>query len=286
MHAFTKSTLLTILASTLITSQGYAYCARCSRIEADRAKEQAEHPQPFHYYEDDFSKEISLNEESPSSSENNKGLYKTGSSGTKAEGKGSGALSGSTSRSSTTSDMTNKPDEIKTEESLDQFDTSSDQPQTRRMQKKSGMGIQGSKSQMLSLNDTQSTIGYAKTASNQPYSTVLTILQTKDFLNTLCDSFTFFIPINEAFRHLGPLAIQDLLRPENKEQLSALVSSHVVAQKILKKDFNQAVKTLNGHNLTLQAKGDDLTVNGIRVLRTEPAGDNGIIYIIDQVLMP
>ena len=85
---------------------------------------------------------------------------------------------------------------------------------------------------------------------------------------------------------MGTIAL--LSKPENQEKLSAIVSNHVVATKILKKDFetqiNREIKSLSGKNLTIRSENGKLTVDGAQVIRIEPAGYDGVIYVIDQVL--
>ena len=101
--------------------------------------------------------------------------------------------------------------------------------------------------------------------------------------------FTIFIPTDEALRRLPPGTLEALLKLENREKLSALVSKHVVNKEILKDNFkdNQGkdIKTIDGHNLILEDKEGKLTVDGARVLRIEAAGNNGAIYIIDRLLL-
>jgi uncharacterized surface protein with fasciclin (FAS1) repeats len=119
------------------------------------------------------------------------------------------------------------------------------------------------------------------------FSTVFVILQTKDFLNTLNGPFTLFIPSNNALRQLPHGTLHELLRPENQDKLSNLVGNHLVANKIVSSDINQSmrVKTVSGKDLDIRVNNGVVTVNGAQVLRSENVGDNGVIYIIDTVLM-
>lgn len=119
------------------------------------------------------------------------------------------------------------------------------------------------------------------------FSTVYVILEARDFLKTLNGPFTLFIPSNEAFRMLPPGTLQGLLRPENKEVLSNLIGNHLVASKVmLNQGQNIVVKTVGGKDLNVRSDNGVITVNGARVLRTENVGNNGVIYIIDAVLLP
>ena len=119
----------------------------------------------------------------------------------------------------------------------------------------------------------------------QDYSTILVILQSRDFLNTLNGPFTFFIPANGAFRKVPPGTLQSLFYPANREQLSDLVGNHLVAQKIAGSDIkNMRIKTVNGKNLDIKVENGVVKVNGARILRSENVGDDGVVYIIDNVL--
>lgn len=117
-------------------------------------------------------------------------------------------------------------------------------------------------------------------------STILEVLEIKDFINTLSGPFTLFIPSDEAVRNFPYAAFLNMLRPENRELLFAVVSNHIVPQEILKGDFNKNFKTLGGRVVELQSKEQGLTVNGAAVLKTAPLGNSGIVYVIDQVMIP
>lgn len=127
----------------------------------------------------------------------------------------------------------------------------------------------------------------AKPGSQADYSTVFVILQSKDLLKTLNGPFTLFIPSNEAFRQLPMGTLHTLFRPENKDQLSKLVGNHLVAEKIsIDTTKPSRLKTVGGQDLDIKTMNGVTTVNGARVIRSENAGSNGVIYIIDSVLIP
>lgn len=127
-------------------------------------------------------------------------------------------------------------------------------------------------------------------ASNYAFSTLYTIFKTRDFLETLGDSFTLFLPTNEAFKQLSDRILVDLTLPANQEQLAALVSNHIAAKKVLKTDFDNqedlTIKAISGKNITLKNANGRSTANNAQILRVEPAGHDGVIYIIDRVLTP
>lgn len=120
------------------------------------------------------------------------------------------------------------------------------------------------------------------------YSTLFNIFDTKNFLNVFSGPFTLLIPTNEAFHHIKDLSMQDLIKPDFEDKLSLITSYHVISQQILKQNFTDEdeIKTIGGMNLKLKSENGVLFINHARVLRIEPAGRNGIIYIIDQLLLP
>lgn len=123
---------------------------------------------------------------------------------------------------------------------------------------------------------------------DQIYSTVFVILQTPNFLKALNGPFTIFIPSNSALRQLSPGTLQGLLRPENQSQLIDIVGDHLVAQKLKPSDLTprSTIKTVNGTPLHIQSEGDITIVNGARIIRVERLGDNGMVYIVDNLLTP
>lgn len=123
-------------------------------------------------------------------------------------------------------------------------------------------------------------------AGSPSLSTILDVLEIKNFINVLAGSFTIFIPSDEAVRNFPYASFMNMLRPENRELLFAVVSNHIVAQEILKGDFNKGFKTLGGRVVELQSNGQGLTVNGAKVLESAPVGNSGIVYVIDQVMIP
>lgn len=100
--------------------------------------------------------------------------------------------------------------------------------------------------------------------------------------------FTVFAPTDEAFAKLPKGTLDDLLKPENKGRLSAVLTYHVVpgrvpAAKALK--LTNA-KTLNGQQIDLVVKGSGLTIDNANVLKTDIECSNGVIHVIDNVILP
>ncbi len=99
--------------------------------------------------------------------------------------------------------------------------------------------------------------------------------------------FTVFAPTDDAFAKLGTAAVAELLQPENKQSLIAILTYHVVPTKVLAKDVRTAgVPTLNGQRLSVVASDATVRVDGAAVVTTDILASNGVIHAIDTVLMP
>ncbi len=100
--------------------------------------------------------------------------------------------------------------------------------------------------------------------------------------------FTVFAPTDEAFAKLPEGTVENLLKPENKEKLTALLTYHVVAGKVMAADAAKlsTAKTVNGKNLTIKAKDGKVMIDKASVVKTDIGASNGVIHVIDTVLMP
>jgi uncharacterized surface protein with fasciclin (FAS1) repeats len=121
------------------------------------------------------------------------------------------------------------------------------------------------------------------------HSTLVTALKTADYVDALSNAgpFTVFAPTNAAFDKLPAGTVESLLKPESKEQLRNILEYHVYVG-VLTESMVRDGMTLNQVNLdnvTLHKNGDKITVNGANVLGTA-RGTNGIVYILDAVLLP
>jgi len=95
--------------------------------------------------------------------------------------------------------------------------------------------------------------------------------------------FTVFAPTDEAFAKLPAGTVDMLLKPENKDQLIAVLTYHVVAGKIMSSDLlsTTSAKTVNGQMAPI-----GLSVGGANVIAADIAASNGVIHVIDAVLLP
>ena len=101
--------------------------------------------------------------------------------------------------------------------------------------------------------------------------------------------FTVFAPTDEAFKKLPPGTVENLLKPENKAQLVKILTYHVVPGKVMSSALagkKTDAKTVEGEMVTVDATMGGVTVNGAKVVTADVAADNGVIHVIDTVLMP
>jgi uncharacterized surface protein with fasciclin (FAS1) repeats len=121
------------------------------------------------------------------------------------------------------------------------------------------------------------------------FKTLVAAVQAADLVGTLkgAGPFTVFAPTDEAFGKLPATAIADLLKPENKAKLQAVLTYHVVAGKVLAADVVKltSAKSVQGQDLTIDTT-DGVKVSGSKVVKTDIACTNGVIHIVDTVMMP
>lgn len=100
--------------------------------------------------------------------------------------------------------------------------------------------------------------------------------------------FTVFAPTDAAFAKLPPGTLDSLLKPENKEKLKGILLYHVVSGKIMAADIKGSAKpaTLQGATLDVKAGAGGVTVNGAKVTAADVAASNGVIHVIDAVVLP
>lgn len=100
--------------------------------------------------------------------------------------------------------------------------------------------------------------------------------------------FTVFAPTDEAFAKLPAGTLDSLLKPENKEKLKKILTYHVVPGKVMASDVVKlpSAKTLEGESLAIKTAGGGVMVDKARVTKTDIAASNGVIHVIDTVLIP
>jgi len=100
--------------------------------------------------------------------------------------------------------------------------------------------------------------------------------------------FTVFAPTDEAFAKLPKGTVESLLKPENKKKLAAILTYHVVAGKVKAKKAAKldSAKTVNGADFTIKPTGGTLLINKSKVVKADIKTSNGLIHVIDAVLIP
>jgi uncharacterized surface protein with fasciclin (FAS1) repeats len=100
--------------------------------------------------------------------------------------------------------------------------------------------------------------------------------------------FTVFAPTDEAFGKIPASAIQDLLKPENKEKLAGILTYHVVSGNVMAADVVKLTEatTVNGKKVSIKVVDGKVMVDGAKVVKTDIECGNGVIHVIDSVIMP
>jgi len=121
------------------------------------------------------------------------------------------------------------------------------------------------------------------------FKTLVAAVKAAGLVETLkgAGPFTVFAPTDEAFAKLPEGTVESLLKPENKDKLVAILTYHVVAGKVMAADVVKITeaKTVNGKSLTVKVDGG-VMVDNAKVVKTDIACSNGVIHVIDAVVLP
>lgn len=135
---------------------------------------------------------------------------------------------------------------------------------------------------------TQNIVETASSAGN--FETLCTAVKTAELVETLQGEgpFTVFAPTDDAFAKLPSGTIEDLLKPENKEKLVSILTYHVVPGKVMASEVTQMseAETVNGQSISVRIEGDSVMVDSAKVVETDIECSNGIIHVIDSVILP
>lgn len=127
-------------------------------------------------------------------------------------------------------------------------------------------------------------------ASAGNFETLVAAVKAADLVDTLKGDgpFTVFAPTDEAFSKLPEGTIQDLLKPENKAKLQAILTYHVVPGKVMAADVTQidTAQTVNGGSLPVKVEDGSVKIGNANVTKTDIESSNGVIHVIDTVLIP
>ena len=127
-------------------------------------------------------------------------------------------------------------------------------------------------------------------SGNPDFETLVAALKAGDLVTTLQGEgpFTVFAPTDAAFEKLPAGALEDLLKPENKAKLQAVLTYHVVPGKVLAADVVKvkSAKSVQGGAIPVMVSGSNVSVDGANVVKTDIVASNGVIHVVDTVLMP
>ena len=121
------------------------------------------------------------------------------------------------------------------------------------------------------------------------FGTLVAAVQAAGLVDTLKGEgpFTVFAPTDEAFAKLPAGTVEELLKPENKDKLTAILTYHVVAGKVMSTDLSNGMKaaTVQGGEITIMTEGG-VKIDDASVVTADIEASNGVIHVIDSVIMP
>jgi uncharacterized surface protein with fasciclin (FAS1) repeats len=122
------------------------------------------------------------------------------------------------------------------------------------------------------------------------FNTLVAAVQAADLVDTLKGEgpFTVFAPTDDAFAKLPAGTLEDLLKPENKDKLAAILTYHVVPGKVMAKDVMtmKEAKTVNGESVMISMDANTVMVDNAKVVQADIVCSNGVIHVIDSVILP
>jgi uncharacterized surface protein with fasciclin (FAS1) repeats len=126
--------------------------------------------------------------------------------------------------------------------------------------------------------------------SDKNFSTLVQALQAGDLVDTLKGKgpFTVFAPTNDAFEALSEKSLKDLMKPANKARLQKILKHHVVKGRRMAADVagQSALAPLSGETMSIRSKKDQVRIGNATIQQTDIEAGNGVVHVIDQVLMP
>ncbi len=126
--------------------------------------------------------------------------------------------------------------------------------------------------------------------ASKDFSTLVAAVKAAGLVETLSGKgpFTVFAPTNKAFEKLPEGTVAELLKPENKEKLTAVLTYHVVPGKVLAADVLKLskAKTVQGSEVEIKVNDGKVKVDEANVVKTDIVSKNGVIHVIDSVILP
>ncbi|MBA5761828.1 fasciclin domain-containing protein [Vibrio sp. 404] len=125
---------------------------------------------------------------------------------------------------------------------------------------------------------------------NGSFTTLVAAVKAAGLVDTLKSEgpFTVFAPTDDAFAKLPDGTVEMLLKPENKDKLVAILTYHVVLGEVMAADVVKLdkAKTVQGQDVMIAVKDNKVMVNNAQVIATDVKASNGVIHVIDTVIMP
>lgn len=122
------------------------------------------------------------------------------------------------------------------------------------------------------------------------FNTLAAALTAADLVDTLKGDgpFTVFAPTDAAFAKLPEGTVENLLKPENREQLVSILTYHVVAGKVYAADVVKltSATTVNGSDVSIKVADGGVSIDNANVIMTDIKASNGVIHVIDTVILP
>ncbi|MFZ4635484.1 MAG: fasciclin domain-containing protein [Saprospiraceae bacterium] len=126
--------------------------------------------------------------------------------------------------------------------------------------------------------------------ANGSFKTLVAAVTAAGLVETLSGAgpFTVFAPVDDAFSALPEGTVETLVLPENKDQLTSILTYHVVAGKVMSTDLSDGMKakTVNGEEITIHLKDGKVLINDAEVVSADIETSNGVIHVINKVIMP
>jgi len=148
-----------------------------------------------------------------------------------------------------------------------------------------GYKAKKAKTHMSAKNDIVDTA-----VANGSFNTLAAALNAAGLVDTLKGDgpFTVFAPTDEAFAKLPAGTVESLLKPQNKDKLISILTYHVVPGEVKAKDVVKlrAATTVQGSDVHVNVKGNKVKIDNANVLMTDVAASNGVIHVIDSVILP
>ncbi|MBI3218698.1 MAG: fasciclin domain-containing protein [Bacteroidetes bacterium] len=122
------------------------------------------------------------------------------------------------------------------------------------------------------------------------FKTLVAAVTAAELVETLSGKgpFTVFAPLDEAFAALPAGTVESLIEPANKAKLQSILTYHVVPGRVMSTDLTDGMKakTVNGAEITIHLKDGKVLINDAEVVTADVETDNGVIHVINKVIMP